>query len=410
MVMAMGSFMPWALVALCSVLAVASRSISDSFVVFVPALESAFGGSRGSITAVYGFALLVGGVGAPVTGWIADRFGLRVLTLVGLSASVLATSSASLASEVWHLYLGLGIVMGFAGAALSGVLTASLLGRWFPSRRLGTGLAVAWSASGFGGILVLPVAQHLIAVEGWRGTYLTFALASAALLPVLLVMPWRRIEAGALGIVQGRGVAGGGPTVGQAMRDWPFWALALTFFMTSLGVFSVAPQAMVYLLERGLDGAYAARALAIAAFLTPLGMVGFSWLADRGGRKLAAILAYGSTIAGIGALYLVRGPGDEAWLWLFVLLFGGSVGSRGPMISTLATMRYRGAHFGKIYGLITVAMGVGGSLGAYVGGLLHDLTGGYDAIMLFAAGCLVVATLALGGEAGAREKLSRPHL
>ncbi len=399
--------MPWALVALCAALAVASRSISDSFVVFVPALESTFGGSRSSITAVYGFALLMGGVGAPLTGWIVDRFGLRTLTLVGLAAAVAATLSASFASEIWHLYLGLGIVMGFAGAALSGVLTASLLGRWFPPRRLGTGLAVAWSASGFGGILVLPVAQYLIASVGWRSAYQTFAIASALLLPVLLFMPWRRIEAGAPGVSHARGVAGGGPTVGQAVRDWPFWALSITFCMTSLGVFAIAPQAMVYLLERGFDGAYAARALAIAAFLTPLGMVGFSWLADRGGRKLAAILAYGSTIAGIAALYLVRGPADDHWLWLFVLLFGGSVGSRGPMISTLATLRYRGAHFGKIYGLITVAMGLGGSLGAYIGGLLHDLTGGYDAVMLFAICSLLVATLALGGEAGAREKLSR---
>lgn len=400
--------MPWALVALCSVLAVASRSVSDSFVVFVPALEGAFGGSRGSITAIYGLALLVGGVAAPLTGWIVDRFGLRTLTLAGLTASVLATASAAFASEIWHLYLGLGIVMGFGSAALSGVLTASMLGRWFPARRLGVGLAVAWSAAGFGGILVLPVAQHLIASVGWRSTYQTLAIASALLLPVLLLMPWRRIEVGAPGVPHARGVAGGGPTVGQAVRDWPFWALSITFFMTSLGVFSISPQAMVFLLERGIDGAYAARALAIAAFLTPLGMVGFSWLADRGGRKLAAILAYASTICGIGALYLVRGPGDDLWLWLFVLLFGGSVGSRGPMISTLATLRYRGAHFGKIYGLITVAMGLGGSLGAYFGGLLHDLSGGYDAVMLFAVCSLLVATLALGGEAGARERLGRP--
>ena len=130
---------------------------------------------------------------------------------------------------------------------------------------------------------------------------------------------------------------------------------------------------MVYLLERGLDGAYAARALAVAGFLTPLGMVGFSWLADRGGRRLAAILAYGCSILGVGALALVRGPGDDVWLWLYVLLFGGSMGSRGPMISTLATLRYRGAHFGRIYGLISIGMGLGGFFGAWIGGLLHDL-------------------------------------
>jgi hypothetical protein len=39
--------------------------------------------------------------------------------------------------------------------------------------------------------------------------------------------------------------------------------------MTSVGTFSIAPQAMAYLLEQGVDSAYAARALAVAGLLTP---------------------------------------------------------------------------------------------------------------------------------------------
>jgi MFS family permease len=167
------------------------------------------------------------------------------------------------------------------------------------------------------------------------------------------------------------------------------------------------PQAMAYLLDRGFAGGHAARALAIAGFLTPLGMVGFSWLADRGGRRLAALLAYACSIAGVGALAMVKGPGDEWWLWLFVLLFGGSQGSRGPMISTLATLRYRGANFGRIYGAICIGMGVGCFFGAWFGGVLHDWTGGYAAILILSAGSLAIAAACLGAEAGARERLSR---
>jgi hypothetical protein len=81
------------------------------------------------------------------------------------------------------------------------------------------------------------------------------------------------------------------------------------------------------------------------------------------------LLAYGCSIAGVGALALVRGPGDDLWLWSYVLLFGGSMGSRGPMISTLATLRYRGANLGRIYGLICIGMGLGCFFGAWVGGL-----------------------------------------
>ena len=403
----MGSIMPWALVALCFALGIASRSISDTFVVFVPALQQAFDAHRGSVTLIYSFALLVGGIAAPIAGWIVDRFGLRALTVIGVTAATLATASASQATELWHLYLGLGIVMGFGAAALSGVLSASLLGRWFPSRRLGVALAVAWSASGVGAMATFPLAQHLIATEGWRTAYMVFAAVSAVFVPVLLFLPWGRIERGAPGLARARAAADRGPTVGEAVRDWPFWALFSSFVLTSIGVFSLVPQAMVYLLEHGVEGSYAARALAVAGLLTPLGMVGFSWLADRGGRRLAALLAYACSIAGVGALAMVRGPGDDLWLWLYVLLFGGSMGSRGPMISTLATLRYRGAHFGRIYGLITIGSGVGGFLGAWIGGVLHDLTGNYTAVLVLSVTALVVAAASLGSEAGARERLGR---
>jgi MFS family permease len=400
---------PWALVALCFALSVASRSISDSFAVFVPALQQAFGASRSAVTVIYSFAMLVSGVGAPVAGIILDRFGLRALTVTGIAAAALATASASQASALWQLYLGLGLAMGFASSSLSGVLSSALISRWFPPHRFGVAIAVAWSASGTGAIVVFPLAQSMIAGAGWRHAYLVFSAASAIFIPLLLLLPWRRIERGAADAAPQRAGSGtsAGPTVSEAVREWPFWALIFSFGLTSMGIYSLVPQAMVYLLERGLDGAYSARALAVAGFLTPLGMIGFNWLADRSsGRRLAALLAYAFSITGVGSLALVQGPGDDVFLWGYVVLFGSSMGSRGPMISTLAALRYRGAHFGRIYGLITIGMGVGGFLGAWIGGLLHDVTNGYAAVLIFSAAALAVAAATLGSEASARERLA----
>src|SRR5262249_54548158 len=187
----MQRFVPWLLVALCFAVGIANRSISDSFAVFVPALEQAFASSRSAVTLVYSFALLVGGTSAFVSGWIADRFGLRVLTVVGMSAAALATLSASYATEIWHLYIGLGIVMGFANASLGGVLSAQVVGRWFPARRMGVAMAVAWSSTGVGAIIMFPLAEYLITTSGWRHAYQVFAIISAVFVPLLLVLPWR---------------------------------------------------------------------------------------------------------------------------------------------------------------------------------------------------------------------------
>jgi hypothetical protein len=71
-----------------------------------------------------------------------------------------------------------------------------------------------------------------------------------------------------------------------------------------------------------------------------------------------------------------------------------------------APLSSSGAHFGRIYGLISIGTGIGGFFGAWMGGLLHDWTGGYAAVMLFSVSALALAAASLGSEAGARERLS----
>ncbi len=335
--------------------------------------------SRSAVTLIYSFALLVGGIArrsragsSTVSAACAYRYrhdGRGTRHFVGIFAT---PHLASLCSAR-HRH-------GLCRLLAVGVLSATLIGRWFPAQRLGVALAVAWSAAGVGTMGMLPLAHALIATDGWRHAYIVFALISAAFIPLLLVLPWRRISQGAAGLRPARASAKPGPTVIEACADWPFWALTASFGFTSLGIFSLVPQTVVYLRRRGFDGAYAARAIAVAGFLTPLGMIGFSWLADRGGRRLAAILAYASSIAGVGALSLVRGSGDDLWLWLYVVLFGGSMGSRGPMISTLATLRYsRRPCFGRIYGLIGIGMGIGRISWCVDWRPAARLTGGYAA-------------------------------
>ena len=77
------------------------------------------------------------------------------------------------------------------------------------------------------------------------------------------------------------------------------------------------------------------------------------------------------------------------------------------MISTLATLRYRGAHFGRIYGLIGIGMGLGGFFGAWIGGLLHDLTGGYAAVMIFSV-CALAPRRRLARQRGRRAREAQP--
>jgi len=400
-------WLPYGLVAMCFVLNLATRGVGESFGIFVPSIQAAFGAERAVVTSIYGLGMLAMGFGGPVAGLLLDRVGPRGLVLAGLVCAGGGTLLAAQATTVWHLHATLGLLAGLAAAALGSVTFAGLLGRWFAAR-LGTALAVVWSASSVGVMVISPLAQALIEGHDWRFAYGCLGLGVLALVVPVALLPWRRIAAGDATIMAARGgerTLGTGPTVAMALRDPPFWGLTLAFAMTSVSIFSLAPQVNAYLIDNGLTAAAAARVWALTAMLTPIGMIGFNWLADRGGRMLGAVAAYTGTGLGILALWLMRGP-DDVWLiGAFILCFGSTMGSRGPMISTLATLRYRGAHAGRIYGLITCGMGAGGAVGAWLGGFAHDLTGGYRGTFVLSLAALVLAAVPLALEARARERM-----
>ncbi len=63
-------------------------------------------------------------------------------------------------------------------------------------------------------------------------------------------------------------------------------------------------------------------------------------------------------------------------LALFLLGFGGGMGSRGPIVSSLVARLFPG-QVGAVFGAIMIGLGLGGALGAWLGGWLHETTGGY---------------------------------
>ena len=60
------------------------------------------------------------------------------------------------------------------------------------------------------------------------------------------------------------------------------------------------------------------------------------------------------------------------------------IGSRGPLITATALHIFRGERVGTIYGTISIGSGLGSGLGSWSGGLIHDWTHSYNALIVFA--------------------------
>jgi MFS family permease len=377
-----------AVLALCFAASVAGRGLLETFLVFLLPLTHSFGWERAEVISIYSLAMLTSGLMAPVVGRLFDRSGPRTVYATGLALLGAGLSLAPFATALWHLQLCLGLAAGFAAACLGNVPNSALVSRWFTGR-LGVATSVVYSGAGIGILLLVPLAQLLIEQIGWRAAY--HWLGGAALVSVLpvLFLPWARWRAGRPEALKPPVEAGSTAeldawTLVRAIRHPAFWGLSSVFFFTSIGMYSIVAQVVAYLVEIGFSPMMAAAAWGFSGVLLPAGMLVTGWLDGIIGRRRSILLSYGITMTGMGCLYLLGRFPNVVLLAAFVVCFGGTLGSRGPLISTIAMRLFRGGAVATIFGTIAVGAGLGAAIGSTLGGLIHDLTGRYDLVIAVA--------------------------
>ena len=377
-------------------LSVLGRGLAESFTVFLKPIAQSFGWDRAEVVSIYSLTALCGGLAGPLIGRLFDRSGPRAVFSLGLALLGGALEAAAYATNLWQFQLAIGVSLGFAVACIGNVPNSILLGRWF-GRRLPTAMAVVYSAAGAGVLLMLPIAQILIDHLDWRGAYRCFGAVVLLLLLPLLLLPWRRFAAGSAPLARGEAaahaVADGGWTLAGALRHHAFWALFSTFFFTAIGMYAVAPQVVAYLIDAGFPPLQAATAWGFSGVALLFGMLGVSWLDGVIGRRPSVLFAYALSISGIVMLWLLPRYPNYALLTGFVVCFGSTIGSRGPLLSATAMKLFRGERVGTIYGSITFGSGLGSALGSWSGGAIHDWSHGYDLVLVFALVSVVLGMI-----------------
>ena len=371
--------------ALCFALSVLGRGLVESFTVFLLPISESFGWDRAQVVSVYSLTALAGGLAAPMVGRLFDRSGPRIVYSVGLLLLGGAFLSAAWAQKLWQLQLSLGTCVGIGAALIGNVPNSILLGRWF-GRRLPTAMAVVYSATGAGVLVLLPLSQVLIDHFGWRTTYRIYGCTALLLVLPLLLLPWRRFSTGSPNLASSAAAdfVDEGWTLLSAMRHHAFWALFSTFFFTAIGMYSLAAQVVAYLIDAGFPPLQAATAWGFSGVVLLFGMLGISWLDGIIGRRPSVLFSYALSIAGIVMLWLLQWYPNFWLLTGFVVCFGSMIGSRGPLLTATAMKIFRGEHLGTIYGAIAIGSGLGSAFGSWSGGLIHDLTHSYNPLIAFA--------------------------
>lgn len=377
----------WTLIVLAFLMNTIGRGVTETFAVFLLPVEAALGATRSEITATYSVYMLVHGIAAPFAGQLVDRFGARLTYAAGLTLLGGGYVLGAMAQTVHQYYATVGAMSGLGAACLGMVVASGLLSRWF-TRRMGSVMSVPYAAVGFGVLIVPPFTQYLLIHYDWRWAHTLLGIAVLTMLPLLLLLPLRRITLGSQEwqAERRKSFESGARlwTVVTAVRTPAFWALFAVYFWTAVAAYAVVPQTVAFLVENGFDPLVAAGAFGVTGLLSTIGIMGMGWFSDRFGRLTATVVSYLTTMSGIACLLAIVWFPKMILVYAFVTLFGLMQGARGPVIAALVAILYRGGSVGAIFGALSMALGLGAGLGSWTSGLLHDLTGDYVASFLLA--------------------------
>ncbi|MEM1297979.1 MAG: MFS transporter, partial [Pseudomonadota bacterium] len=233
-------------VLLCFVLNTLARGNGETFAVFLGPLEDTFQWGRAATSSIYSVFMIAIALAGPVVGALFDRFGGRVVYVGGLLAYGAGFLIASQMQALWHAWLGVGVLAGIGAAATGMTPATGIISRWF-ERNMAFAIAFAYAGFAAGSVLLSPLSGWMIEIGGWRWTYQTLGLSLLGLSVIVILLPWRRIEAGIKPPAPPRSLIPGREVFARV----PFWGLFIVFFMTSVTTYVVQVQAVEFLTDAG---------------------------------------------------------------------------------------------------------------------------------------------------------------
>lgn len=404
-----GFYYGWVIVGVSFFTLFIAVGVRLSFSVFFIAILKEYGWSRAETAGAFSLAMIVHGLFAPITGSLIDRFGPRRLFPLGSGLLILGLLAASRIAAVWQLYLFFGVMVAIGINTLSYSPHMSLIPRWFVRKRgLAAGLVLA--GIGMGALFIVPAVELVIDSLGWRWAFLVLAgIVMVTLVPLTLVFHRNSPEEvgqfpdGEAPIIspsekEGEDHRGALPrvwTLADALGTWEFWCMMLVLFCNGFMMNMLVVHQAIYLVDVGYSTIAAASMVGLVGLLGSIGGILCGHLSDRAGRELVYTL--GSALAFAGGICLML-LSEVPCLWLlaaFVTFYGIGYGSFGPITASISGDFFPGKSLGRILAIQSMAFGLGGATGPFLGGYFHDRTGSYMVPFLFLLISILLGTLAV---------------
>ncbi|MGL6212062.1 MAG: MFS transporter [Paracoccaceae bacterium] len=367
-------------------------SIRASFGVFQIPIATEFGWLRADFSMAIAIQNLAWGIGQPLFGAIAERFGDRKAIVAGAllyAAGLVLSSFAVTPGQHWFLEILVGF--GIAGTGFGVIL--AIVGRAASPENRSLALGIATAAGSAGQVFGAPVAEALLQVMPWQSVFLVFA---GVILCSLFALPFIRSPYVATKQELEESL---GTVLKRAFRDPSYVLIFVGFFSCGYQLAFVTahfpafvtemcgaidPSGMLAGLGITTTSALGAIAISVIGLANIVGTITAGWLGKTYSKKyLLSGIYVGRTIA---AALFIMAPMTPTTVLLFSLVMGSLWLATVPLTSGLVAHIYGLRYMGTLYGFVFLSHQLGSFLGVWLGGMMYDLTGGYEVVWWIGVG------------------------
>jgi MFS family permease len=405
-----GIFYGWVIVGCAFMILCVAYGIQFTFGVFMPAIEADTGWNRASLSLPYSLYVFVYSALGVVTGRYTDRWGPRIVIIVGGGLLGIGIVLMSRVQALWHLYLFLGLIAA-SGMSAAYVPCNATVVRWFTQKR-GLALSITSSGASFGNFLFPPLTAALITAYGWRTTYLLLGLVGTIIICLCASFIVRDPEK--VGLQPDGHMPDHHPhpvsaqdkrpaeewTLASARRTSTFWLLNAIFTLTWLVVFFPMVHIVPFAVDLGIPQIQAAMTISVIGIAGFVGRLLLGPISDRLGRKSAlGLCLFFQALAFLGFV----GSTGLVSLYAAAAVFGFSYGGATTLFPAIVGDFFGRLAVGAIVGFIFSLAGSTAAFGPVIAGYLHSTTGHYGTAFLLSAALNIAGLLLL-------VLLKKPHL
>jgi MFS family permease len=328
---------------------------------------------------VFGLALavqnLLWGLGQPLAGVIADRFGVLRVMCVGAVLYAGGLLTMRYAATPLSLELGAGVLIGFGLSGCSFNLVLSAFSKLLPPERRGLALGAGTAAGSFGQFLFAPFGVALIGNFGWQTALTVFACLMLLIVPLSLALATPPAASVKVPVADQQSFK---TALAEAFGHRSFVLLVLGFFTCGFQLAFITVHLPAYLVDRGITAQTGGWVIAAIGLFNIIGSLSVGWLQNRLPKRYI-----------LSAIYFVRAISIVAFISFPItafsaIMFGAVTGltwlSTVPPTSALVAIMFGTRWFSTLYGFAFVSHQVGGFLGVWLGGIVFEKFGSYTPI------------------------------